>query len=262
VTAAEQWAAELRAWAIDQRILDAAEDDPYDLPPALFAPESPSEHEPSHLHEAVRAALPPDGSVLDVGAGGGAASLPAMRARTTLHAVDQQAGMLRALEASAAEAGILATTYEGRWPDLAADVPVADVAVCGHVFYNVADLVPFVRALTDRSRGLVAVELTDAHPWVRLAPMWQEVHDQTRPEGPTVELALEVLAEAGLSPRVHERVRAPARRTGELLETWVDLTRRQLCLPRARIEEVRELMTRHPAGARRLVTVTWAGAGR
>ena len=43
-------------------------------------------------------------------------------------------------------AGVHATTVEGRWPEVAAQVVHADVAVSGHTLYNVADLEPFVSA--------------------------------------------------------------------------------------------------------------------
>jgi hypothetical protein len=70
-----------------------------------------------------------------------------------------------------------------------------------------------------------------------------------------------VLREAGLEPEVHERVYEPVVRTGTLRETWIDLTRRQLCLPPERRDEVVELMQRHPARPRRSVVLSWPGSG-
>ena len=81
--------------------------------------------------------------------------------------------------------------------------------------------------------------------------MWEAVHHQPRPDGPTAELAVAVLREAGLEPEVRERVIEPVVRTGALLDTWVDFTRRQLCLPPERRAEVEELMQRHPPQPRR-----------
>ena len=256
MTAAEQWADELAAWRIDPAILAAAPESPYGFPPALFAPRDDVE---SPLLDLARAALPPGGSVLDVGAGAGAGSLGLGDLVGRLHAVDSQPSMLRALEATAAERGVAVTTYDGAWPAVSGAVPVCDVVVCSHVVYNVPDLVPFVTALTGHARRLVVVELTGTHPLVRLAPMWEAVHGQSRPRGPTAELAAAVLGEAGIVPAVTEVVRDPMVRTGALREAWVDFTRRQLCLPPERRADVEELMAQHPPTPWRSVVLSWPG---
>ena len=168
--------------------------------------------------------------------------------------------MLRALEAAARDRGVSVTTYVGTWPDLADQVPECDVAVCAHVLYNVPDLAPFAAALTSKARDLVVVELTGTHPKMRLAPMWEAVHGQSLPAGPTAELAVAVLREAGLDPEVRDRVYQPPVRTGALLETWIDLNVQQLCLPPERRDEVVELMQRHPVQPRRSVVLSWPGA--
>jgi SAM-dependent methyltransferase len=257
--AAARWADELAAWAIDPEILAAAPESPYGFPPEVFAAGQYAASAP--MAELAGAALRPGGSVLDVGAGAGAASLGIVPAGGHLHAVDSQPSMLRALEAAARDRGVSLTTYDGTWPDLADQVPVCDVVVCAHVLYNVPDLVPFATALTTKARDLVVVELTGTHPLTRLAPMWEAVHHQPRPDGPTAELAAEVLREAGLEPEVRERVIEPVARTGALLDTGVDVTRRQLCLPPERRPVVEALMRRHPPRPRRSVVLSWPGSG-
>lgn len=259
MTAAQQWADELAGWAIDPEILAAAPESPYGFPPSIFAVGQAATA--SELQDLARAALRPGGAVLDVGAGAGAASLEVVPAGGQLHAVDSQPSMLRALAEAARERGVDVTTYEGTWPDLADQVPVCDVVVCAHVLYNVPDLSPFADALTRHARDLVAVELTGSHPLVRLAPLWEAVHHQQRPAGPTADLAVAALREAGIEPELHEHVYQPLVRTGELLETWIDFTRRQLCLPPERRPEVVALMQRYPPQPRRSVTLTWPGSG-
>jgi hypothetical protein len=69
--------------------------------------------------------------VLDVGVGAGAASLRLGAGR--IIGVDPSVELLRAFAGRAARRGIEVTAIEGRWPDVAPDVPVADVAVCHHV---------------------------------------------------------------------------------------------------------------------------------
>jgi SAM-dependent methyltransferase len=86
--------------------------------------------------------LPAGGSVLDVGAGGGAASLPLADLAGRLVAVDESADMVAAFLAAAEAAGVPASGVEGHWPEVAGRVDPADVVVCHHVLYNVADLAP------------------------------------------------------------------------------------------------------------------------
>lgn len=258
MTAARQWADELAAWAIDPDILAAAPESPYGFPPSIFAAGLGTA--PSLLAEVAATVLRPGGTLLDVGAGAGAASLGVVPAGGHLHAVDSQPSMLRALEADARDRGVSVTTYDGAWPDLARSIPVCDVAICAHVLYNVADLTPFVTALTTHARHLVVVEMTGTHPLVRLAPLWEAVHHQPRPSGPTAELAVAVLRDAGLEPDIREHVLAPVVRTGAQRDTWIDLTRRQLCLPAERRSEVEELLRRHPAQPRRSVVLCWPGS--
>ena len=256
--AASRWADELAAWAIDPAILAAAPESPWGFPPALFA--AGQQAGPTPLQERTATALTAGATLLDVGAGAGAASLDLVPAGGHLHAVDSQPSMLRALETDAARRDVTVTTYDGRWPDLAGEVPVCDVVVCAHVLYNVPDLAPFVTALTSHARGLVVVELTGVHPLARLAPLWEAVHHQPRPSGPSVELAIEVLREGGLDPQVTEQVRPPLVRTGDLAEQWVDFTRRQLCLGPERRAEVAALLAAHPPAPRRVVALSWPGS--
>jgi len=257
VSAAERWAAELAAWAIDPRILEAAPESPYDLPPQLFALEHAP---PSPLVEVARSALPPGGSVLDVGAGAGAAGLPVVAGRGQLHAVDSSPQMLAALTEAAAASGVELHTYEGRWPDIAPDVPRCDVVVCAHVAYNVADLAEFATALTAHARHRVVMELYADHPWVPLGPLWEHFHHQPRPAGPTADLAAEVLRETGIRPEVRRWAREQKDVTGELWPTYVAFTRRRLCLPADRDPEVAELLAQQPRGPRESVVLFWDGS--
>ncbi|HEY4314782.1 MAG TPA: class I SAM-dependent methyltransferase [Actinomycetes bacterium] len=258
-SASTRWADELAAWTIDPEILAAAPESPYGFPPALFAA---GQHiGPTPLQQRAAPALRPGGTLLDVGAGAGAASLDLVPAGGHLHAVDSQPTMLAALAADARSRGLAVTTYDGAWPDVAERVPVCDVVVSAHVLYNVPDLRPFAAALTAHAGDLVVVELTGTHPLTRLAPMWEAVHHQPRPDGPTADLAVAVLRECGIEPEVIEMQLEPLTRTGELAETWTDFTRRQLCLPPERRPEVEELMRRHPARPRRVVVLAWPGTG-
>lgn len=249
--AVQRWADELVAWAIAPEIVAAAPESPYGFPPGLFG----SGRGSAVTLDAVRASLP--GTVLDVGCGGGAASVPV--GAEELLAVDESPEMLERYRAAAGATPVRA--WRGRWPDVAGDVPAADVAVAANVVYNVPDLGPFLEELTAHARRRVVVELTDAHPWTSLAPLWRHFHGQDRPEGPTVGLFGQVLAELGL---------AASSLTWERPDLWRDadpaevlaFTRRRLCLPASRDAEIADAMAMLGED-RRLTSTTfwWPGTG-
>jgi SAM-dependent methyltransferase len=268
--AAERWRRELAAWAIPDEILEAAEESPWVLPPALFARRArvavDAPYGPSYEH--ALEALRPSGSVLDVGPGGGAASLPLAEHTTHLSGVDTDEQMLQQFAASAARHGLPCDTFLGRWPDIADRVPVADVVLCHHVFYNVPDLADFATQLTAHARRRVVVELTAAHPLLRLNTLWRHFHDVERPEGPTAEDALSVLRDAGIQPHAERWHRADTP-TYVSFDELVDMTRKRLCLPRFRTGELESVLRAmgadetHPdigSSGRDLVTAWWPGA--
>lgn len=258
MTAAQRWTDELAAWAIDPDILARAPESPYALPPELFA----ARHRPgsgprSPMVALARTAVPPRGTVLDVGAGAGAAGLTVVPPGGHLHAVERQPSMLDRLTEAAAEQGVALTTYLGSWPEIAEQVPTCDVAVCAHVAYNVADLAGFARALSAHARRRVVLELHAQHPWVPLAPLWHHFHGQDRPTGPTADLALDVLREAGLAPRVTSW-REPAHVIeADLWRLYVAFTRRRLCLTADRDDEVASLLRAQPQEPRESVVLDW-----
>jgi len=257
---ADEWAAELAAWAIDPDILAAAPESPYTLPPELFrAHHGHGSGPPSPLLDLAREALPAGGSVLDVGAGAGASSLPLVPPAARLVAVDGQPSMLAEVVRLATERGVDLMTHHGRWPDVAGEVETCDVVVCGHVFYNVPDLPAFAAALTAHARHRVVAELHDTHPWVDLGPLWTHFHGQPRPAGPTADLAVAVLSEAGISPSSLEWERPAPDLAGPLGPAYISFTRRRLCLPADREPEVAALLLARPQVPRRTHVLWWDG---
>ena len=132
----------------------------------------------------------------------------------------------------------------GDWPDVAADVDPADVVVCGHVLYNVADLVPFLAALDATATSRVVVEITERHPLVWMNDLWRDLHSVTFPDGPTADDAEAVIA-AG---RARRAARGPAARSvsrrGGFPERddTVAFVRRRLCLDPSRDDDVERLL--------------------
>ena len=257
--AAGRWATALAAWAIPDEILAGAPESPWSLPPADFAVGSGPVETPSTRVE--RALVPDGGVVLDVGCGGGRASLALSPPAAEVIGVDEQPGMLERLAAAAAARGVRASTFLGRWPDIAAAVPPADVVVCHHVVYNVADIVPFLRALTDHARSAVVVELTSSHPQTAWAEAWRHFWELERPVGPRAEDLVAVVRALGWAPETWRWTRPAGDDPFADPTRAVRATRRRLCLPEARDREIAAFLADHPLPwPRDVVTLRWSGA--
>ena len=266
MTAAGRWADALAAWAIPEEILARAETSPWGHPVRRFADRAdaavtaPSGRSFEAARDALAAGGP--GSVLDVGAGAGAASLPLAPWATELVAVDRSAGMLAAYARRAAELRVPARTVEGRWPQVADQAGVHDVVVCHHVVYDVPDIGPFVAALTGSARRRVVVELPVQHPMTWLSPLWLRFHGLTRPERPTSADFVAVLEEAGVAGLRVQQWERPEPADDDPLDERAALVTRRLCLPAARTAEVAALLPDVSQSGFRLVeTVSWSGTG-
>jgi SAM-dependent methyltransferase len=268
----ERWRADLAAWAIPEHITAAVAESPWVLPRQVFArradrvsatPSGPS-------YQRAWAALDPPGSVLDVGSGAGAASLPLLPRATSLTAVDTDGGMLEELSERSAAAGITARTVLGRWPEAAAEAGPADVVTCHHVFYNVPGIQAFVTTLTGSARRRVVAEMTAQHPLVSLNALWLRFHGLRRPVAPTAADLIQILDAMGLRPG-HETWRRPGGRDYASFAETVDVTRRRLCLPPERAAEVAAALAEsgidpeNPedlgSSGRDVVTIWWDGSG-
>jgi SAM-dependent methyltransferase len=266
----ERWRSDLTAWAIPEHITAAVCESPWVLPRAVFArradrvaaaPSGPS-------FESAWAALEPPGSVLDVGAGAGAASLPLLPRCTALTAVDTEPDMLSLLADRATATGVRPRLVVGVWPDVADEAGSADVVTCHHVTYNVANIEPFLAALTAAARRSVVVEMTATHPLTTLNPLWLRFHGLVRPDGPTADDLLAILAAMGVDAN-SRRWQRPGGRDYESFAEMTDVTRRRLCLPPHRADEVAEALAdlgvdpERPAdlgsSGRDVVTIWWTG---
>jgi SAM-dependent methyltransferase len=233
VNAAQRWSAALGGWSIPDEILALAPESPWGFPPSLFgARDAPA----GALHRLARAGLDDGQRVLDVGCGGGAASIPLVPPACCLIGVDSSPEMLIAFATGAEAAGVAHTEVIGEWPAVAFEVPEADVAVCRNVVYNVADIAPFVATLSTHAINRVVVELTPFHPSVALAPLWQHFWNLPRPNGPSAELFLDVVADLGYDATVESETRPLSKVTTGA--DYVAFVRRRLCLPESCDPEV------------------------
>lgn len=234
--AAKRWREALGLWAIPDSILAQAHEDPWALPVMLFEHRQPDTVSPSH-RRALESLLS-GATVLDVGAGRCAMSVPLRPPAQRIVAVDSAAAML---ENSPADITLL-----GRWPDVAPQAGHASVVVCGHVLYNVPDLVPFVTALNAAAERRVVVEITRTHPRNRPLEreLWRHFWNLDRPDGPAWEDAVAVMREAGIEPNV-ELWESQQRGGFESLDELVSWMRRTVCLDPDRQDEVRAIVLQH-----------------
>jgi SAM-dependent methyltransferase len=261
---AAHWSDALASWAIPPEILEQAERDPWVLPVERFterADRAVREPEGPSFEVAAEPLRERPGSVLDVGAGAGAASLPLAPWSTHITAVDAMPDMLTAFEQRAAELGVSYRTLAGRWPDVADALPAHDVTVVHHVVYNVPEIVPFLRALDEVTVRRVVLELPTHHPLSWMNPLWEKFHGISRPTTPAAGDLVEILSalpaqdveavywttdrEAGFAGEAHDRL------------PQADLIAQRMCLPSSRAYEVAVALDDVERTHRELVTISW-----
>lgn len=246
------WADSLALWAIPAEILDQAQTSPWIHPPELF--QVPEKIEMTISYARALEALPDGGSVLDVGCGGGIAAF-ALTAASHVIGVDHQAEMLEMFAANAKNRGLTFEIFEGFWPQVATEVPGADVVVCHHVVYNVADIGPFLKALNAHAKHRVVIEMPTRHPLSNLSGAWKHFWNLERPSTPGPEDLLKVLNEIGIDAHVEYWVGALRDRSD--IDRDSEFMRVRLCLPPKRLGEVREYLMQNPLPSQREIATIW-----
>jgi SAM-dependent methyltransferase len=259
-TAAERWSEQLARWGIPEEILAKAPTSPWAHEVATFTVDDTVDRQGMSARIA-REVLPPRGGVvLDVGCGGGRSSAVLVPPAETLIGVDENATMLTTFVGAARSWDVDARAVHGRWPEVAPQTPVADVVVCSHVFFNVADAVPFAVALTEHARLAVVVEMTVRHPMSAWNPAWKHFWGIDRPTGPTDADLIAVLHEAQLDPEIWHSHRTPLSRHSSDSSTLLPAARRRLCLGPERDDELAEYLARNPIDfVDTVVTLRWPG---
>ena len=139
----------------------------------------------------------PHTTVLDVGGGAGRLALPlALRCRHVT-VVEPSESMVAELGDGAREAGISnLAVVQGPWEE--AEAETADVVLCSHVVYGVADVVSFVEKLSAYAKERVLMFMESPQAW--LSPFWSAVHLEERVDLPALPELLNVLWEKGIYP--------------------------------------------------------------
>lgn len=216
------WTRQLADWAIPPAILDAAPRNPYEFAASVISRPT-VDPLATPTGRAVLQRLDPGERLLDVGCGAGRISGAFVPDHDVI-GVEPREG----LAATAREIGI--TVHPGHWPEVAPDVDTAPVVLCTHVMYDVADPGPFLTAMHQAADRRVVLEVTRAHPWAWIGPLYREHHGIDRPGGPTADdLAAVITAVLGIDPRSEGWTRPGS--TYDSVGALADQTARMLCLP-------------------------------
>ena len=249
----DRWRAALAAWAIPDSILEQAPEDPWIHPPALF--QLPEVIEESISHQRAREALKAGGSVLDIGCGGGIAAFALTPPAIHVIGVDHQPEMLEMFSANARKRGVISEVYEGFWPDIASQVPKADVATAHHVVYNVSRIEEFLIALNAHATHRVVLEMPQRHPLSNSVALWKHFWNLERPIDPTPNDLMMVLA--GLGFAAHLELWDGTMRQESDLAQLAHYSRIRLCLPASREGEVLDFLKNDPLIPRRKLATIW-----
>ena len=165
--------------------------------------------------------------MLDVGAGTGRHTLALAPHVGHVTAVDPSGAMLGFLREDVAAAGLTnVTVVEGDW--MTAEVEAADVVICSHVLYPIAEPLPFVERLASHARERVFVYLR-VDPLPTDMGLWSEFYGVPLQSQPMALDLLNLLAQAGIMADMEV---TPHRFTWTFhsLEESVEQLRNTLCL--------------------------------
>ena len=167
----------------------------------------------------------PHSTVLDVGAGGGRLALPlALRCRH-LVAVEPSSSMGAVLREQASGFSIdNVSLVEATWE--IAEVEPADLVICVHVLYVVADIEPFIRKLEAHARDRVLVVLFKASPQSQVYPLWKGIHGEERLPLPSLPEFYDVLSQLGIDAHTDMLPPQPSRGFEHQQQALEQLSRR------------------------------------
>lgn len=163
----------------------------------FFRPAARRQFGPDPFLDRVLARLTPAMTVLDVGAGGGRYAVPlAARAREVI-AVEPADPMVPVMREEAERAGVRnLRIVHSDWQS--AQVTPADIVICSHVIYPIADVVPFLRKLDEKAQQVCLLYLNAGQPPWEMHDLWLRFHDEPMRPQPTYIDAYNLLHQLGI----------------------------------------------------------------
>jgi SAM-dependent methyltransferase len=143
----------------------------------------------------------PDTSLLDVGAGGGRYAIPLAAHAREVVAVEPAGPMVETMREEAEAAGVTnLRIVNSDW--LAATVEPADVVICSHVIYPIADIAPFLVKLNAHTKGICFLYLNVGQPPWEDPDLWLRFHAEPMRPQPTYIDAYNLLVQLGIHANV------------------------------------------------------------
>ena len=141
-------------------------------------------------------------TLLDVGGGAGRFAVALALRCAAVTVVEPSESMLEQLHEATVEAGLTnVESISSEWET--AEVEPADVVLCSHVVYGIADIGPFIEKLAAHAMGrVVLVSFVDS-PQAGVAALWQPVHGERRINLPALPELVNVLWEMDIYPDIH-----------------------------------------------------------
>ena len=168
----------------------------------------------------------PDATVLDVGGGAGRFALPLALHCRHVTVVEPSESMLEELRLGAREAGIgNLSVVQGTWEEV--EIESADVVLCVHVLYGIADVATFIRKLDSHARERVVLPMFTHSPQSGLSSLWKYVHGEERVDLPALPELIPVLWEMEIYPDL-EMMETGGVQTFENRQAAVEQLRRRL----------------------------------
>ncbi len=216
------------------------------------------------LIDLIRPLIGPESSVLDVGAGTGRHVLPLAHLAAKVTAVEPSAAMRTQLEEVVRENGLRnVEIIAAEWPG--ARVEPADLVVCSHVAYFVAEIEPFLREIDRVNLGRAVVVLRHTQREVAILDLFQRIWNEPRCPEPSFSDLYGVACQLGLYPNV-TTIPFTVPIGFETIEDAISMVRADLLNPSgADVERVihdylEERMVRRDGKLRFAVPPTFAGA--
>jgi hypothetical protein len=154
--------------------------------------------------------LTPHKTLIDAGAGFGRHAVPLAARVDWVTAVEPSEGMRELLE-TAPNMTVIASSWED------AEAAPADLVICCHVLYGVAEPVPFIRKLESCARERVFITMRDRQPAIPAEEAWS-VLSGSRTRMPEFGDLLALLEEIDVQPEVARLTYASARSYGDFEE--------------------------------------------
>ncbi len=154
--------------------------------------------------------LTPHKTLIDAGAGFGRHAVPLAAQLDWVTAVEPSDGMRELME-TAPNMTVIASSWED------AEAAPADLVICCHVLYGVAEPAPFIRKLESCARERVFITMRQGQPAIPAEEAWS-ILSGSRTRMPEFSDLLELLAEMEIHPEVARLTYPSSRRYGAFEE--------------------------------------------